>query len=88
MRECVRPRLQASLATCASDSEWGVCKLPLWTVVTMLGGISLTEPTVPGHVLGQCAVLGEALGTGGWGDYLTTRPLGRSTTEALNYSTA
>ena len=62
-------------------------------VATMDGGhnargISPTEPTLPGHVLGQCAVLGEALGTVGWGDYLTTRPLGRSTTEALNHSTA
>ena len=62
-------------------------------VATMDGGhyargISPTEPTVSGHVLGQCAVLGEALGSGGWGDYLTTRPLVCSTTEALNYSTA
>ena len=62
-------------------------------VATMDGGhyargIAPTEPTVSGHVLGQCAVPGEALGSGGWGDYLTTRPLVCSTTEALNYSTA
>ena len=49
-------------------------------VATMDGGhyargIAPTEPTVSGHVLGQCAVLGEALGSGGWGDYLTTRLL-------------